>query len=173
MAEHSRRRGRLPMTWVRAAAWSAIATAAAMGLMFLARAAFQIRTLPERLMEWLLLFIPLDQFERGIEQFGPRAKEFALTGAVVGMALLLFAPGTLALRRRLPGPAILAMAFVLYLVAMAGIMPLTGGGLFGTALFQHPLLVNGSYLGIALAYGTLLLAGRTLGPSPAIVEPAR
>jgi hypothetical protein len=49
-----------------------------MGLMFWARAAFQIRTLPERIMEWLLLFVPLEAFEKGLQQFGPHAKELVI-----------------------------------------------------------------------------------------------
>ena len=45
---------------------------------------------------------------------------------------------------------------------MAGIMPLTGGGFFASDLFQHPMLVNGVYLGMALAYATVLLLGQTI-----------
>ncbi|MGH2355696.1 MAG: hypothetical protein ACRDJN_29160, partial [Chloroflexota bacterium] len=133
---------------------------AAMGLMFWTRAAFQVRTLPERVMEWLLLFVPLDAFEQGIRTFGPLAKVLALYSSVAVMAGALFGLGVLTLRRRWPGAAILMMALLLFLLAMAGLMPLTGAGLFATGLFQHPLLVNGSYLGVALAYATVLLAER-------------
>ncbi len=150
------------MSWIWAGSTSLVATALAMGLMFWARAAFQVRTLPERLMEWLLLFVPLDAFAQGIQDFGPKAKVFALYGSIVIMSAALFGLGLLALRRRWPSTGILGLALALFLVAMAGIMPLTGAGLFATSLFQHPALVNGVYLGMALAYAAALLLGQTL-----------
>lgn len=150
------------MSWIRAGITSLVAAALAMGLMFWARAAFQVRTLPERLMEWLLLFVPLDAFAQGIQDFGPQAKVFALYGGIVVMSAALFGLGLLALRRRWPGTAILGLALALFVVAMAGIMPLTGAGFFASDLFQHPALVNGVYLGMALAYATVLLLGQTI-----------
>ena len=150
------------MSWIRAGITSLVATALAMGLMFWARSAFQVRTLPERLMEWLLLFVPLDAFAQGIQDFGPQAKVFALYGGIVVMSAALFGLGLLALRRRWPGTAILGLALALFVVAMAGIMPLTGAGFFASDLFQHPMLVNGVYLGMALAYATVLLLGQTI-----------
>ncbi len=51
----SDRAGRKPVTSL---AVASIATAVAIGLMFWARDAFQIRTLPERVMEWVLVFVP-------------------------------------------------------------------------------------------------------------------
>ncbi len=150
------------MSWIRAGITSLAATALAMGLMFWARAAFQVRTLPERLMEWLLLFVPLDAFAQGIQDFGPQAKVFALYGGIVVMSGALFGLGLLALRWRWPSLGILGLALALFVVAMAGIMPLTGAGFFATDLFQHPALVNGVYLGMALAYATVLLLGQTI-----------
>src|SRR5204863_5263817 len=55
-----------------------VATAVALRLQVLIRDVWQIRSLPERVMEWLLLFVPLSVFERGLQQFGANAKEFAL-----------------------------------------------------------------------------------------------
>jgi DMSO/TMAO reductase YedYZ molybdopterin-dependent catalytic subunit len=52
-------------------------------------------------------------------------------------------------------------------VATGLLLPLTGAGLFGADLLQHPVLVNATYLGAALAYGTVLLAGQALAPAPA------
>ncbi len=150
------------MSWIRAGITSLAATTLAMGLMFWARSAFQVRTLPERLMEWLLLFVPLDAFAQGIQDFGPQAKVFALYGGIGVMSAALFGLGLLALRRRWPGLGILGLALALFVVAMAGIMPLTGAGLFASDLFQHPALVNGVYLGMALAYATVLLLGQTI-----------
>src|SRR5919202_265490 len=120
--------------WPTALATGLAATASAMGLMQWARAAFQIRTLPERIMEWLLLFVPLETFEKGVQQFGPDAKEYALTAGYV--------VGTLAVRRAGSGWAWLALGLVLYLFAMAIVMPVTGAGPFGTGLFQNVWLVN-------------------------------
>jgi DMSO/TMAO reductase YedYZ molybdopterin-dependent catalytic subunit len=170
------------MSWVRAIGASLLATSVAMGLMFWARAVFQVRTLPERVMEWLLLFVPLDTFEQGIRTFGPQAKVLALYGGIAVMSASLFGLGLLALRRRWPGPAILAMALILFIIAMAGIMPLTGGGFFGSSLLQHVLLVNGVYLGMSLVYASLLLLPQALehldaqsaaSPDPAAVQASR
>src|SRR5207247_1051649 len=77
-------------------------------------------------------------------------------------ALVLF--GALALRRCWPGPAILGLGLALYLVAMGGLMPLTGAGFFATALFQNVYLVNGLYLGVALAYASILVLGQVTTP---------
>ena len=153
--------------WALALSWGLAATLAAMGLMFWARAAFQIRTLPERMMEWLLLFVPPEQFEQGLQRFGPQAKVLALIAGVVVMGAILLGLGTLALRRGWPGAAILGLSLSLYLVATGLLLPLTGAGLFGADLLQHPVLVNATYLGSALAYGTVLLAGQARAPAPA------
>ncbi|MAG36549.1 MAG: hypothetical protein CL878_09950 [Dehalococcoidia bacterium] len=158
------------MRWIRAGVPSLIATAAAMGLMFWARDAYQVRILPERLMEWLLLFVPLDAFAQGIQDFGPRAKVFALYGSIAGMSAALFGLGLVAPRFRWPGTGILGLGLALFIVAMAGIMPLTGAGLFASDLSQHPILVNGVYLGMALAYTAILLAGQAV--TDAIGAPA-
>src|SRR5690349_3120703 len=131
------------MRWPWAALWSAGAAGVATALMFWGRAAFQVRTLPERVMEWILLYVPLDQFEFGIRTFGPHAKVYALYTGVVVMIGALLALGALALRRRWTGPAILGFGLSLYLVSMGVLMPLTGAGLFATALFQNVFLVNG------------------------------
>jgi hypothetical protein len=161
------------MGWIRATAWSVTATLVAMALMFWARGAFQIRTVPERVMEALLLFVPPAAFERAIQSFGPLAKVLALHGAIAVTTASLLCLGVFSLRRRLLGEAILGLAALLYLLTMAGIMPLTGAGLFGADLRQHPILVNGSYLGVSLAYATVLLLGQALSPPSAPAGPRR
>jgi hypothetical protein len=139
------------MSWPASLAVSLAATAVALRLMFWARTAFQIRTLPERVMEWALLFVPLAAFEKGVQELGPQAKEIAL--------------GALALRWSWPGWAVLGLGPFLWLVAMGVIMPMTGAGLFARDLLaQNVPLVNASYLGVALAYATILLLGRRLAP---------
>jgi DMSO/TMAO reductase YedYZ molybdopterin-dependent catalytic subunit len=144
------------------------ATVVAMGLMFWARQTYQIRTLPERIMDWALQFIPLDLFEQGLEQFGTSAKEIALIGTYVGMAVVLVVLAALALRRG-PG-AIAGLTIGIWLLAMAVIMPVTGAGFFATGLPQDVLLTNVSFLALAFAYGTVLLLVYSLflaGPATA------
>ncbi|MBV8085436.1 MAG: hypothetical protein JO247_11540, partial [Chloroflexi bacterium] len=77
------------MSWLRSTLAALAGAGLALALMYWARAAFQLRTLPERLMETFLLVIPPDQFEAAIERFGPMAKDFALIGTYVVMALVL------------------------------------------------------------------------------------
>src|SRR5581483_887635 len=149
--------------WPAAIVVAAAATAVAMLLQNLARTLWQVRTLPERVMEWVLLFIPLDLFEQGLQRFGANAKEMALTGAIAGMALILFALALVVLRRGWSGAKLLLVAVVLWLVAMAGITPLTGGGFFATALFQPPLVVNAAFALVTLAYVAALALGQVLG----------
>src|SRR5437763_11796039 len=86
--------------------FAAVVAAASMAFL---RSVLQVRTIPERVMEWVLLFIPPDVFEAGIRRFGFDAKRYALYGAMVGMVLLLTALGALALRRRWPSRALLAV----------------------------------------------------------------
>src|SRR5215468_9115329 len=66
-----------------------LATVVALELQNVLRSAWQIRSLPERVEEWLLLFVPLDLFERGLAAFGADAKEVALTGTAIGMGVVL------------------------------------------------------------------------------------
>src|SRR3981081_3089475 len=75
-----------------------LASGVALVLQSVLRDVWQIRTLPERVMEWLLLCGPLDLFERGVQQLGADAKEVALYGTVVGMAVLLAVLGAVVLR---------------------------------------------------------------------------
>src|SRR5579884_3454602 len=75
------------------------ATAVALLLQQAIRAAWQVRTLPERVMERLLVFVPLDVFERGLERFGANAKDLALLGTLIGMSLALVAIGAVVVHR--------------------------------------------------------------------------
>jgi DMSO/TMAO reductase YedYZ molybdopterin-dependent catalytic subunit len=121
-------------------------------------------------MEWTLLFVPLDLFERGLAQFGPSAKEYALAGNVVGMAVTLWLIGFALLRSGASGQLVLATSAGLWLLAMLVVMPITGGGIFGTALFQSPLLVSAAFLTVFLVYGALLIAAMTVS---AAINPVR
>ena len=146
--------------WLPALIGAVAAAATAVGLMFWIRSAFQIRTLPERLLEWILLFVPPDQFEAGIQRFGSDAKVYALYVAVVGSFLALAIPAAVVIRR---GPiAIWVAGVVLWLFAMAVVFPVTGGGFFASTLPQDPYLANAGYLLLALAFVTVLLGVRAL-----------
>ena len=152
------------VSWLKAAVGSAAGSALVLLLMLWARQALQIRTLPERLMETFLLVIPPDQFEAAIEKYGPMAKEFALIATNLVMFLVLFAIGLFA-ARRLPSLGLLGLALLLWLVAVAAIFPVTGGGVFATGLFlQSPILINAIYLGIGLVYASCLMATRLPAP---------
>ena len=139
-----------------------VATAVALLLQALIRDVWQIRTLPERVMEWLLLFVPLSLFEHGLQQFGANAKEIALVGTLVAMALLLLTLGTLAVRSGWTGWQLIGTGVLLWLLAMAVVQPLTGGGFFATGLVLSPLLVNAGYLLVFLAYASVLVAAHVL-----------
>jgi len=145
-----------------------LASLAAMGLQQVARQVWQIRTLPERVMEWLLLFVPLDLFERGLQRFGANAKEIAQAAVTLGMAGLLAGIGVLVLRAGWSTWRILGLGLVLWFLAMGVIMPVTGAGLFATGLLASPLLTNAGYLLVFLGYAVVLALARLLiRPRPA------
>ncbi len=146
--------------WVVSLLVGCAATALAMRLQALIRELWQIRSLPERVMEWLLLFVPLSAFEYALQQFGANAKELALVGTVVGMTSLLIVVGTLAARAAWSAWRLLGLGFGLWLLAMGVVVPITGGGLFATHLLLSPLLVNAGFLMVFLAYSSVLILGR-------------
>ncbi len=160
MSDRKPRPRRTP--WAVAAGGSLVGGGLVLLLMIWARSALQIRTLPERLMETFLLVIPPDQFETAIEKYGPMAKEFALIGTNLAMFLALFAIGLFAARRLQP-MGLLGLGLGLWLVAIAAIFPITGGGVFATGLIlQSPILINAIYLGIGLVYASSLVVAQML-----------
>ena len=104
---------------------AAVAAGAAMALV---RWTLVVRTVPERMMEWLLMFVPLDVFEAGLMRLGFDAKRYALYAAIGATLILLAALGTLVLRRRWSVGIILAIGLGLWLFVMLIILPLTGAG---------------------------------------------
>jgi hypothetical protein len=126
------------------------------------RTAWQVRSLPERIMEWLLVFVPLDLFERGLQQFGANAKDIALVGTFVGMAILLIVVGSFAVRNALNGWLMLLFGFGLWLFAMIVVMPVTGAGLFATGLLVNPVLTDAGYLFVFGGYSAVLALGAGL-----------
>lgn len=145
--------------WLWALVIACVASGAAMLLQNVLRGVWQIRTLPERVEEWLLLFVPLDLFEQGLARFGADAKELALTGTFIGMAVLLVVIGVLAIRAGWRGWSLLALGLGLWLLTMVVIMPVTGAGLFATDLTVSPLLTDSGYLLVFIAYACVLVAG--------------
>jgi DMSO/TMAO reductase YedYZ molybdopterin-dependent catalytic subunit len=125
------------------------------------RTAWQVRTLPERVMETLLVLVPLDLFERGLQQFGANAKDIALDGAYAGMAILLIIIAWFAVRT-VNGWLMLLVGLGLWLVTMLVVMPLTGAGLFASGLLVSPLLTNAAYLCIFAGYAVVLAIGTGL-----------
>ncbi len=148
------------MHLVAAVVVSLASSLATLFLMQWARGAYQIRTLPERLMEWSLLFMSSEQFEAGIARFGTSAKTLALGGFTIGTVAVLLGLGVVAVRAGVT--AILLTSAGLWLFAMAVVMPLTGGGFFGSSLLADVPLTNVSYLTLAAVYGATLLLGRWL-----------
>src|SRR5947209_4440942 len=162
-----------PRNW-----WSAIAIGVAASLVAMAlqqgiRNAWQVRSLPERVMEWLLVFVPLDVFERGLRQFVGKAKDIALVGAVVSMAMLLIAVGALTVRAASSGWLSLLVGLGLWLFAMVIVMPATGAGLFATSLLVNPLLTDAAYLFVFGGYSAVLALGMGLVSRLATVRPGQ
>jgi DMSO/TMAO reductase YedYZ molybdopterin-dependent catalytic subunit len=120
------------------------------------RSTLQVRTVPERILEWMLLFVPLDVFEAGLRRFGFDAKRYALGATVAGTLLLLAALGALALRRRWPDAGLVGLAGALWLFVMGVVMPLTSAGLFAVALVDGTAAAVGGYLVAALVYAAVL-----------------
>jgi DMSO/TMAO reductase YedYZ molybdopterin-dependent catalytic subunit len=130
--------------------------------MAVVRWALVVRTVPERLMEWVLLFVPLDLFEAGLLRLGFDAKRYALYAAIAGTLLGLAALGGLALRRRWSLGAMVALGFGLWLVVMLVILPLTGAGPFALALLDGTRANTGGYFVVALVYTAALAAASAL-----------
>jgi DMSO/TMAO reductase YedYZ molybdopterin-dependent catalytic subunit len=137
------------------------AAATGAGMAFL-RSTLQVRTVPERLMEWVLIFVPIDVFEAGILRFGFDAKRYALYGAVAATLVVLAALGTLALKRGWSNGSIATLGLGLWVFTMVIIMPLTGGGFFALDITDATQAVVTGYLAGALTYTAVLLLARSV-----------
>jgi DMSO/TMAO reductase YedYZ molybdopterin-dependent catalytic subunit len=148
-----------------------VSAAVAAGLgMALLRWVFAVRTVPERVMEWLLLFVPLDLFEAALVRFGFDAKRYALYAAFVAMLGILATLGTLVLWRRWSTGALVALGLGLWLFTMLVILPLTGAGVFALGLLDGKRANIGGYFAVALLYAATLAIASTLihgDPPPA------
>jgi DMSO/TMAO reductase YedYZ molybdopterin-dependent catalytic subunit len=139
-----------------------MASGVAMLLQNLLRTAWQVRGLPERVEEWLLLFVPLDLFEQGLARFGADAKELALTAMVIGMAIVLAVIGSLVVYAGWRGWSLVGMGVGLWLLTMLVVMPVTGAGPFATGLLVAPVLTDSGYVLVFLGYATVLVTGGAL-----------
>ncbi|HEX2032689.1 MAG TPA: molybdopterin-dependent oxidoreductase [Chloroflexota bacterium] len=162
-------RGQLPRPLLAVLGGLFAAGSAGAGMAYL-RFAWQVRTLPERVMEWLLLYVPPALFEAGIQRFGFDAKRYALAGAVAGMLVALAAVGAVALHRQRAVWTLLGLALGLWLFTMLVVLPVTGAGFFALDLLSGTSAAVGGYLAVALVYATALalaqLAMQATTPAP-------
>jgi DMSO/TMAO reductase YedYZ molybdopterin-dependent catalytic subunit len=156
------RSGRRLPAWPVAWLGGACAALAVWAGMVMLRSALQVRSVPERLMEWMLLFVPLDLFEAGLQRFGFAAKRYALYGATAVMIAALAALGALALRRRWSGLHLLALGLGLWLFVMVIVLPLTSAGFFGWGLINGTRAAIGTYLALGLTFASTLAVVQAL-----------
>jgi DMSO/TMAO reductase YedYZ molybdopterin-dependent catalytic subunit len=149
-------RSEVAMPWRRALVGGAGAAIAAGSMMTLARSAGQVRSLPERMLEWMLLFVPLDMFGAMLGAFGFEAKLYALYGSVLFSLAGLTLGGAFALRSGLQRPALAAIGPALWLFAMIIVMPLTSAGLFARDLVGGAAPTVLGYLATCLAFSGVL-----------------
>jgi DMSO/TMAO reductase YedYZ molybdopterin-dependent catalytic subunit len=152
------------------------AAAAGAGMGFL-RSTLQVRSVPERLIEWLLIYIPVDAFAAGVQRFGFDAKRYALWGGILATLAVLVLLGAIALRRGWSVRAIAGLGLALYLFTMVVVMPLTDAGPFAVALIDGTKAAVMGYFAVAVTYvavlalvrEVLLEAGRPFGlPAPGV-----
>jgi DMSO/TMAO reductase YedYZ molybdopterin-dependent catalytic subunit len=139
-----------------------LAALAAGVVMLLLRSTAEVRTISERVLEWLLLFIPPNLFEATLQRFGFDAKRYALAATSVGLLGVLAGLGALALGRRWSGRTLLALGAGLWLFVMLVIMPVTSAGLFATDLAGGTWVAIFGYLAVAFAYAGVLALARLL-----------
>ena len=128
---------------------AAMAAGAAMAIL---RETLGVRTIPERVIEGVLLFVPPDLFEALLRRFGFETKRYALYVVIVGMLLILAALGAVVLRQRWSTGATVAVGFAFWLFTMAVIMPLTSAGYFAAELLDGRWAAVGGYLAVGLTY---------------------
>jgi DMSO/TMAO reductase YedYZ molybdopterin-dependent catalytic subunit len=145
------------------AAIGGIAAGLIFGLgMLLLRSTIGVRSIPERVMEWLLLFVPPGLFESMLQRFGFDAKRYGLDAAIVLVIAALAWLGYEALWRRSSLTALLAIGVAVWLVIMVFVMPLTSAGLFASNLVEGAGAAVFGYLAISLSYAAVLMLASLL-----------
>jgi DMSO/TMAO reductase YedYZ molybdopterin-dependent catalytic subunit len=131
--------------------------------MLLLRSTAGVRSIPERMMEWLLLFVPTSLFESMLQRFSFDAKRYALDLAILVLLALAAGLGYFVLRHGWPVIAIVCLGPAVWLVIMLGVMPLTSAGPFATALPDGTAPAVLGYLAVSLSYAAVLAAAAILG----------
>jgi DMSO/TMAO reductase YedYZ molybdopterin-dependent catalytic subunit len=129
--------------------------------MLVLRSTLEVRSIPERILEWLLLFVPTSVFEDMLVRFGFEAKRYALGASIVLMLAVLAALGYVVLRARWRVAAIAALGVAFWLFVMLVVMPLTAAGLFALDLEDGKRATIAGYLAVGLSYAAVLAAART------------
>jgi DMSO/TMAO reductase YedYZ molybdopterin-dependent catalytic subunit len=149
-----------------AAVCAVVAALVGGGGMLLLRSSLQVRSVPERLMEWGLLFVPPGAVESGLQLMGFEAKRFALYLAIAVVLGLWAWLGYSVLRQRWPVRTIGLLGVAVWLVVMLGIMPLTSAGIFALDLRDGSAAAIGGYLAIGLSYAAVLALFRNWKRQP-------
>jgi DMSO/TMAO reductase YedYZ molybdopterin-dependent catalytic subunit len=126
----------------------------------LLRSTLQVRTVPERLLEWLLLLVSPEQLEAGLQRFGFDAKQYALQGVTLVTLAAAAALGAGVLARGWSAWRLLALGPGLWLALMLIVLPLSGAGVFATALVEGTLTTDLGYLAVTLTYAAGLVLAR-------------
>jgi DMSO/TMAO reductase YedYZ molybdopterin-dependent catalytic subunit len=129
-------------------------------VMLLLRSSLQVRSVPERLLEWMLLFLPPGLFEATLQRFGFDAKHYGLDAAVLVNIGLLALLGYVLLRRRTSWQVLAGTGVALWLIVMLVFLPLTSAGFFGADLLEGQRAVVGGYLAVGLSFAAVLGAFR-------------
>jgi hypothetical protein len=131
--------------------------------MALLRWTLQVRTVPERLLESVLLLIPPGVFESALLRFSFDAKRYALDLAIVLTLAFLSLLGWVALAKNWSTRVLLDLGIGLWLIVMLVIMPVTGAGWFASELIDGTGSAVLAYLAVSLAYAASLeVAGSVL-----------
>lgn len=148
------------------------AAVAAGAVMLLLRSTIQVRSIPERMLEWSLLFVPLDVFEAMLQRFGFSSKVYGLYFGIGLMLVALAWLGYFALKRKWPLPVLVGLGLGLWLFTMIIILPLTSAGFFAMSLLEGMRETVLGYLVVGLVYSGVLALVHVLvyDPEP---EPVR
>jgi DMSO/TMAO reductase YedYZ molybdopterin-dependent catalytic subunit len=133
----------------------------------------QVRTVPERWLEAVLLVTPPSLFEAALQQYGFDAKRYGLALSATAMLIVLSGLGAWTIWRRWSDPRLLALAGLLWLSVMVVLMPLTGAGPFGLDLIHGTKAAIGAHLAAALAYAAVLASVSLHPESLATASPVR
>ena len=164
------RRGRLQRARLACAltpiAGGGLASLASGAVMLLMHLTVQVRTVPERVLEAVLLVTPPDLFEAGLQRYGFDAKRYALTATVIATLMLLAGLGAWAIGRRWSVGAVMSLGLALWLFVMLVIMPLTDAGPFALDLIHGTKAAIGAHLAVALAYAAALMTAIANAQTP-------